>query len=168
MAKSIFSIFAGVLLGINSHAQSIMDCTSLKQNTTKCAAVVSAALRIDMRELKYRNVPVEICSLDGSFIIHFGRSEYYRKAGFQLSCDNVSQGEAFNNKRNGLKQGVWFYSLLGRVKRAAEYDSGRVVGNIITFWPDGYPKHIERYNPSGRLVLGSSESYKRNALKNTK
>ena len=155
-------ILVSLVLWGRTQAQGIENCTTLKSDTSKCAEIVIKALKAHNGAWKYKNVPLEICSLGGGFIIHFGISEFYRKAGFQLDCDKVGKDKPFNNKVNGLKHGVWFeYDLLGRVKRAAEYDSGGVVGNVITFWPDGYPKHIERFNPAGRLVQGSSESYKR-------
>ena len=159
--KTILVLVTILLFRVSCQAQIIFSCEDIKPDTSACAKVVASVLKNSNGHLKYRNVPLEICSRGGSFNIAFGLSELYRKASAHIDCEDISSGKPFNNKRNGLKQGLWFkLTLLGRVKSATEYDSGQA-GIVIDFWPNGLPKHLVKYKPSGKFVEGSTENFKK-------
>ncbi|MGI4872960.1 MAG: hypothetical protein ACRYFX_17505 [Janthinobacterium lividum] len=155
-----FVVFVlSLLFSVSDQAQVIQNCESLKADTSTCAKVLASAFKTRKGELIYKNVSLEICSQGGYFIIAFGISERYQKAGILLDCEDVFAGRPFNNRKNGLKHGVWFKgSLFGRVRRVTQYDSGQI-RFIITFWPDGLPKYIIKFNTSGKPVPDSGKFY---------
>jgi len=159
--RVITLFFLCALLYTSCQAQAILFCDNLKPDTSSCAKVLSSALKSKKNKLYYKNTPLEICSLDGAYNISFGISELYKKAGFQLNCEDIARLKPFNNKKYGTKYGLWFkVTPLGRVRSVIQYDSGRV-RSIITFWPDGLPQRFTKYKISGKPVEGSNEFYKK-------
>jgi hypothetical protein len=154
-------LVVGLLFSITAEAQApVYLCASGRPDTSACAKAVASTLKVKKNRLCYKNAPINrLCSLEGSFVMLFGSDGRHDRTGFHLDCEEMRPFRPFNNRLNGFKHGLWFeLTLLGRVKRAVQYDSGHAT-TVLTFWPNGLPRHYERYKRSGQLILGSSQSY---------
>ena len=161
--KSYLPLIIGLALPNIGQAQNINLCSSGRPDTSICAKSILKSLRFENGKPHYKNAPIYyICSSEeGTVNINFGNSELYRKVGFQINCEDVAYAWPFNNKVGGLKHGIWFeLTALGKLKRAIQYDSGRVE-LLFTFWPNGLPKTGVKYKPSGQPVIGSSMSFEK-------